>query len=144
MPKKDNRTMPPTYAVCVVSDCTQDARCLRRTAYAALTQTADVMRTVNPERCTRSTSCPYFSDNTPVSYARGFKTMRERMYPAQYRQFQQILIAAFGRNPFYERQRGDYGIPPSEQETVRRALRKVGAPDDLDFDAYETQQDWEA
>jgi len=144
MPKKDNRTMPPTYPVCVLSDCPQATHCLHRTAYEALTQTADEMRLVNPERCTQTENCPYFRDNTPVRYARGFKQMRERMYPAQYRQFQQTLIAAFGRNAFYERQRGDYGLPPAEQATVRQALRKAGVADDLDFDAYETQLDWEA
>lgn len=144
MPKQDNRTMPLNYAVCVLSACPQAAKCLRRTAYEALTQKADTMRLVNPARCTQTAACPYFRDNAPVSYARGFKGMRERMYPAQYRQFQQTLIAAFGRNAFYERQRGDYGLPPHEQETVRRALQKAGVTENLDFDAYEMQLNWDA
>lgn len=143
MPKKDNRTMPTTYAVCVHTDCSQATICLRRKAYEALTQTAEQMQLVNPKRCTKSADCPYFRDSTPVNYARGFKGMREHMYPAQYSAFKQMLMAAFGRNPFYQRQRGDYGLPPSEQETVRRALLKVGVNEDLDFDTYEEQCDWE-
>lgn len=144
MPRKDNKTMPAAYAVCVINDCTQGEQCLRRKAYKTMTQTADEMRLVNPERCTRTTACPYFRSSAPVRYARGFKGIRERLYPAQYKEFKQTLENVFGHNAFYERMRGDYGMPPREQDTVRRALHKVGAPDDLDFDTYETQYDWEA
>lgn len=134
--------MPPTYAVCVIADCPLDGKCLRRRAYETLTQTAERLQMVNPERCTKTDGCPFYRDSTPVRYACGFKKMHERMFPAQYHQFQQTLMAAFGYNPFYERQRGDYGLPPHEQEIVRNALRKAGVEENLDFDSYEMQCDW--
>lgn len=144
MPKKDNRTMPEMYPVCVLADCPLDAQCLRRTAYKLQTPTVKkCLSAMNPERCTKDEICPFFVNNEPVRFARGFKGMRAKMYPGQYDQFQRILIAHFGRNPFYERQRGDYGLPPNEQELVRKALRKVGVDDTLEFDSYEMQPNWE-
>lgn len=143
MPKKDNRTMPASYAACVLADCPQGQQCLRRKVYANFTPQADHFNVVNPERCTRSAECPYFCDAAPVRYARGFKGMRGKMLPGQYDVFRSMLIATFSRNPFYERQRGDYGMSPREQAVVREILQKAGANADLEFDAYEEQYDWD-
>lgn len=143
MPKKDNRTMPVGYAVCVHADCEQAEHCLRRKAYETMSQTAERMTVVNPERCTKSANCPYFRDSTPVQYARGFKGMRAKMTSNQYNVFRRTLTAAFSQNPYYERMRGDYGLSPREQNVVQSALHKAGIKEELNFDAYETQYDWE-
>ena len=51
-------------------------------------------------------------------------------------------IARFGRNPYFMRRCGETPMPPSEQAFIRSLLKQVGAPDDLDFDAFEERISW--
>lgn len=143
MPKKDNRMMPTGYAVCVHADCTQGEHCLRRKVYNDLTPTTERLTVINPERCTKSADCPYFRDSAPVNYARGFKGMRLSMNPVQYSVFQETLRNTYSRTYYYALRRGDFGLSPRDQEIVRNALRQAGVSEELDFDAYESQYDWE-
>lgn len=87
-------------------------------------------------------ACPYFRDSAPVTYARGFTGMQSRMFPAQYQQFMSILMSHFGRNPYFERRRGEFPLSPKEQRIVLNALRRVGVTEELRFDHYEESVNW--
>ncbi|MEO3239187.1 DUF6078 family protein, partial [Parabacteroides distasonis] len=91
---------------------------------------------------TRDEACPYFRDSAPVTYARGFTGMQSRMFPAQYQQFMSILMSHFGRNPYFERRRGEFPLSPKEQRIVLNALRRVGVTEELRFDHYEESVNW--
>ena len=95
-----------------------------------------------PTLCTRDEACPYFRDSAPVTYARGFTGMQSRMFPAQYQQFMSILMSHFGRNPYFERRRGEFPLSPKEQRIVLNALRRVGVTEELRFDHYEESVNW--
>ena len=105
-------------------------------------QPATVLRLLNPTLCTRDEACPYFRDSAPVTYARGFTGMQSRMFPAQYQQFMSILMSHFGRNPYFERRRGEFPLSPKEQRIVLNALRRVGVTEELRFDHYEESVNW--
>ncbi|MRY76020.1 hypothetical protein GKD13_07530 [Parabacteroides distasonis] len=105
-------------------------------------QPATVLRLLNPTLCTRDGACPYFRDSVPVTYARGFTGMQSRMFPAQYQQFMSILMFHFGRNPYFERRRGEFPLSPKEQRIVLNALRRVGVTEELRFDHYEESVNW--
>lgn len=105
-------------------------------------QPATVLRLLNPTLCTRDGACPYFRDSAPVTYARGFTGMQSRMFPAQYQQFMSILMSHFGRNPYFERRRGEFPLSPKEQRIVLNALRRVGVTEELRFDHYEESVNW--
>ena len=53
-----------------------------------------------------------------------------------------LLIAHFGRNPYFERRRGAYPLPPKEQEVILKALRQAGVTEELRFDSYEENINW--
>ena len=124
-------------------DCPRAEKCLHQIAYRPLIeQPATVLRLLNPTLCTRDGACPYFRDSAPVTYARGFTGMQSRMFPAQYQQFMSILMSHFGRNPYFERRRGEFPLSPKEQRIVLNALRRVGVTEELRFDHYEESVNW--
>ena len=65
-----------------------------------------------------------------------------QMFPAQYQQFMSILMSHFGRNPYFERRRGESPLSPKEQRIVLNALRRVGVTEELRFDHYEESVNW--
>lgn len=142
MPKKLYTSVPPDYAVCIHDDCPLAKGCLHQIAYPQLLPERDTLRLVNPERCTKNTQCPYYRDAKPVRYAKGFTQIQKHMFPDQYDQFSKLLIAKFGRNPYYERRKGLTVLSPKEQELILDMLRKVGADDQMDFDSYLEATHW--
>ena len=108
MPKKQYTSVPTNYAVCIHTDCPMAKGCLHQIAYQQLLPERTFMRLVNPQKCEKSAQCPFFRDSTPQKYAKGFTKFQKRMFPEQYEKFSKLLIAEFGRNPYYERRRGDY------------------------------------
>ena len=78
----------------------------------------------------------------PRLRSRHLRTGQSRMFPAQYQQFMSILMSHFGRNPYFERRRGEFPLSPKEQRIVLNALRRVGVTEELRFDHYEESVNW--
>ena len=145
MPKKDNTSLPTNYPVCEHNSCPMAATCLHHIAYSILMeQNAELLRLINPTRCSKDEACAYYRDKKPVIFARGFTNFQKRMYPQQYDQFMTTLILHFGRNQYFKRRRGDILLLPEEQEVIRLMLKKVGADSKMDFDKYEEHINWSA
>lgn len=142
MTKKIYKDVPPSYPVCLHESCQRAERCLHRTVYDVLAEGDEMLRVISPSRCRPDGACPYFRDATPVRFARGFTKMQQRMHPGQYAQFMSLLVGRFGRNPYFERRRGDTPMPPAEQKMVKDALKRAGVSEDLAFDAYEDNVNW--
>lgn len=142
MARKHYTDMPESFAVCSHADCPRAAQCLHQTAYGEQMERCEIVRLINPGRCTKDSDCPYYRDAAPVAYAFGFSRMKQHMYPAQYLTFMSVLKARFGHNPYYERRRGDIALPPGEQRIVLDALRQAGVTEDLEFDRYEYSINW--
>lgn len=140
--KKTYKELPANYWCCSQSDCPQASTCLHRIAYTRLSETEELLYLINPKRCSSDNGCPYYRSNVPVAYARGFTNFQQHMFPKQYATFMAQLIDRFGRNPYFERRRGDYPLPPHEQQLIRQALKNAGVKVDLPFDAYETLINW--
>ena len=51
-------------------------------------------------------------------------------------------LSHFGRNPYFERRRGEFPLSPKEQRIVLNALRRVGVTEELRFDHYEESVNW--
>ena len=140
----DNKetTIPYGYEACLPCDCPQRDHCLRAWAWTHRDSSARQYVLLNPDLTTLDGHCPFYCDDQPQRYALGFTNFQRRMYPEQYQQFMSACIARFGRNPYFMRRRGDTPMPPSEQAFIRSLLKQVGAPDDLDFDAFEERISW--
>lgn len=142
MKKNPYKEAPANFSVCVHTDCTCGSTCLRQLAYPVLLEREAFLHLANPTRCTKDHSCPYYRDAAPVTYMRGFTQMKKRMYPEQYQKFMSFLIAHFGRNPYFERRRGDRKLNLQEQEIIRKALKQAGVTENLDFDLKEEGFNW--
>lgn len=142
MPKKLSNDIPNGYPVCCHSDCPQSSKCLHQVVYEEIMKRDTYIRLINPGNCTKDELCKFFRSAKPAIYARGFTKMQTQMYPDQYQKFMNILIRKFGRNPYYERRRGEYAMPPEEQSVVLEALHKAGVEKDLEFDRYEENINW--
>lgn len=142
MPRKEYTSLPTNYPVCEHSDCPMAASCLHQIAHAMKLKTDELLRLINPTRCTQDVSCAYYRSNRPMVYARGFSNFQRRMFPDQYASFMAICISEWGRNPYFERRRGARLIPPSEQQFILKALKAVGMTEEMKFDAYEEAINW--
>ena len=142
MPKKSYIDIPNGYSVCEHSACPQAESCLHQIAYRQLKETDEYLKLINPSRCSQSAECPYYRNDEPVTYARGFTNFQTKMFPQQYKEFMARCISHWSRNPYFERRRGDYPLPPSEQEFILQALRDCGVTDELQFDSYEQLMNW--
>lgn len=142
MPRKEYTSLPTNYPVCEHSDCPMAASCLHQIAHAMKLKTDELLRLINPTRCTQDASCAYYRSNRPMVYACGFTNFQRRMFPDQYTSFMAICISEWGRNPYFERRRGARLIPPNEQQFILKALKTVGVTEEMQFDAYEEAINW--
>ena len=78
----------------------------------------------------------------PITYVRGFTNFQKQIFPEQYLNFMNRLIGKFGRNPYFERRRGETVLSPKEQAIVQQALKQSGVTEDLKFDHYEKNLNW--
>ena len=142
MPKKQYKDIPTDYPICQHTDCPRAAICLHQLAYQPLMERNEILQLINPGQCTKDDKCLHFRDSTPVTYARGFTGMQQRMFPDQYQTFMSILKRRFSHNPYYERRRGETALSPNEQKIVLNALRQAGVTEDIKFDSYEENVNW--
>lgn len=142
MPKKLYKDIPQNYPVCQQQQCPLAKHCLHQIAYAPLLLRDTYLKLINPTQCSCNETCPHFRDAQPIVYARGFLSMQKKMFPEQYQTFMSRLIAHFGRNPYFERRRGETALSPKEQEIVCEALKHAGVTEHLDFDHYEENLCW--
>lgn len=135
-------SIPYGYEACLPCDCPRRDHCLRAWVWDHRDSSQQQYIVLNPDLITLDGHCPFYCDDTPQRYARGFTNFQQHMYPGQYQQFMEACIAHFGRNPYFLRRRGEKLLPPSEQAFIRKVLKQVGAPDDLDFDDFEERVNW--
>ena len=142
MIKKTYKDLPRNYSVCEHRECPLAESCLHGIAYGELSKSEEYLRLINPTKCSQSADCPYYRANNPVTYARGFTNFQKKMFPAQYKKFMSICLSKFSRNRYFERRRGDYPMPPQEQEFILQALKDCGVTEEMKFDKYEQILTW--
>lgn len=140
--KINTKSKPAEYMACTSTNCPQASTCLRAWAWNHTDDDPQVIRVVNPKYAAADGNCRYYCSNAPQRFARGFAHFQKRMFPDQYDKFCSACIQRFGRNPYFMRRRGDTLMSPSEQQFIRSLLKKIGAPEDLDFTAYELRWNW--
>lgn len=142
MPRKLSKEVPENFAVCMLAECSLADKCLRHISFKAALENKETIRVINPKKCGKNEECKFFKDYKPVIFARGFTNIQKKLYPDQYAKFMVLLTSSFGRNPYFERRRGESAMPPKEQEIVLKALRDVGFTGEAEFDSYEESPDW--
>lgn len=134
--------MPENYPVCQFDKCKVAATCLHQLVFSKVMETNTVLHLLNPNMCSKTGNCRFYRNSEPVAYACGFTNFQMRMFPRQYQEFMEILKGVFGRNAYFERRNGTRAMSPQEQEIVLDALKEVGVTEDLRFDRYEENVNW--
>jgi len=134
--------VPGNFTLCLNADCPLAAQCLHQIVRKMIPTDKQVLHVYNPEAVRGGEDCKYFRALKLDRYAKGFTRFQEEMKPRQYVMFSGLLMAYFGRNPYYERRRGERLLSPAEQQVVLQALHKAGIEEDLEFDGYEYRINW--
>lgn len=134
--------VPGNFTLCLNGDCPLASRCLHHIVRTMVPATELVLHVYNPEAVKGGEGCEHFRGQAPERYAYGFEGMQGKMLPRQYAVFMELLIAHFSRNSYFVRRRGDFPMPPKEQELIRGVLKQVGADPSMDFDRYEERINW--
>lgn len=114
--------VPSSYLYCMSSHCPQANICLRAIAWSLVPKEQIRIEVVNPAAVTEAVGCPYYRDAAPVRYALGFKGMQAKMVSAQYDRFMMFLQGKFGRNPYFERRKGERAMSPKDKPSCGKPL----------------------
>ena len=135
--------MPKTYRLCVKTDCSRAAECLRCIALAMVSPDEQSIQIINPVYLsTIEGDCPVFRSAEKVRYARGFVKMLSGLTVAQANALRQTLEHDFGHARYFRLRAGERLIDPATQEHIRQAMARIGVADLPDFDAYVEEYDW--
>lgn len=141
--------VPKQFHLCVNAECPWRDTCLRQIAMRLLPDSEQRIRIINPNLTAHpeadtqgGAACPFYKPNRTITYARGFINMEEQMTVAQFRSYRAQFLAAYGKNPFYERRKGAIALSPQEQAFIRRMLISIGFTVDNPFDSIEERVDW--
>lgn len=148
--------VPRGFVLCLSSGCPAAARCLRRAAAGAVPPPPDGpcdVTVVNPACAALAQeaaaagarpeeACHAFLPSEPVRMARGFRKAHGSVPAERYGEVKTRLTQKMGKSNFYRWRRGDCLLSPANQELVRSVLRGLGAPEPIEFDAYEEARDW--
>ena len=141
MKKIAYKEVPYGFIHCLEVDCPMAEHCLRQIAMRALPKGELSVRILNPQIAAPSENCRFYRSDEPQVYARGFKNMQKQMLSGQYDTFRYRLIGKFGRNPYFERRKGERLCTPKEMLEVKAVLKDLGL-EHLEFDAYEEHINW--
>ena len=141
--------VPKQFHLCINADCPWYNTCLRQIAMRLLPDSEERIKVVNPNLTAHpeadslgGPACPFYRENRTITYARGFTNMESQKTVNQFRRYRAQFLAAYGRNPFYERRNGKLALSPQEQAFIRRMLLDLGFSIDNPFDTLEERIDW--
>lgn len=119
-------SIPTNYPICGYSDCPMAATCLHQIVYATMLENKEYIHLINPNRCNKNETCSYYRDNKPITYVRGFTNFQKQIFPEQYLNFMNRLIGKFGRNPYFERRRGETVLSQRASDSTT-SLEAIGS-----------------
>lgn len=137
------KTVPTGYTLCLKSDCSKAATCLRYAATETMPAEMQKWSILSPKYLTQMEGeCPHYRSTEKVQYARGFVRMMSALTVQQAHTVKDSIVAAFGMNMYYRMRRGERLITPAEQEAIYALLEKQGIAERPEFDAYVEDYLW--
>ena len=129
--------IPQTVKYCVQDNCPKASQCVRHMLYVNNTQDKPSIMVLNPLLTPFNTDgCPHFRAYKTVRYARGFRNIYNAI-PVQFaKKFWATIPSITSESMYYRMKRGDNLIPPSLQQEILDAARRLGVPPAVEFDAY--------
>ena len=134
------------FGLCAHAGCPRRADCLRYEA--GLLLPADLLQWpfVNPAlwRQAGAEGCAAFTPAAPQRMARGFKQAMRSVPLQNIVAVREAAMAHFkiSRPAYYHMYSGRRALTPQEQQEMAALLARFGAPEPVEFDAYEDAVYW--
>ena len=125
--------------LCFNDDCALADECLHRLAARSGRQTDEVVKAVNPVRCSGN-SCRYYKPNKVATMAYGMVDSFHEVKADHIASLRNTLINHFGRGSYYLRRNGLRAITPDEQQYISSVFSNYGY--ETKFDRMEEETEW--
>ncbi len=140
----DYTQVPKGFMYCQRESCPKAASCLRRLAYERVPADKPCLSILNPRWLdAQKAACPYYLDNQPVRYARGFMRTLDASPVGKSYSLRVRLMSYFGRKNYYLARKGERSLSPREQKAVIQIAQRLDIQLDDYFDGYESRVNWE-
>ncbi len=141
--KIDYDKVPHQYARCFQADCPKAATCLRRLVAEAMPESEERCMIVSPKYLASvKGECPYYRSSEKIRYAKGFIGIMNTLPYKEHCMAVSCLKSMFHGRNYYRVRKGERLLSPGEQKKVLDLLKKLGAKEHLEFDAYVEDFAW--
>lgn len=124
------------------NECTRKSECIRYEMYENSSAENREILVVNPKCVSDTATCPYFAKLGIARVAYGFSSTLDSLPRKTAKKIAETLISHFGRNPYYERRKGERPISPDEQQYILSVLTEQGITLPSFFERYDEQEEW--
>lgn len=139
----DFSKVPYDYPLCLNRQCAKASTCLRQLIEQETTDSTKYLVIINPKHLSTLTGkCPYYRCSTKVRFAKGFIKLLDSLPNNLVRNIVPLLIGQFSRRTYYRIRKGERLISPSEQKKILNILKRCGATEIVEFDAYVEEYEW--
>ena len=129
-------------ALCSSNGCKVADRCRRAMGYKTISKEDKTLMVVNTMLTTNDESCPMYSHLHTVRFAKGFMKLQDEMSRTKFDALKQLLLAHYGKNPYYEMRKGTRLISPDDQRLIAQAVSNIDASIADPFDEHVEQEVW--
>lgn len=137
--------IPSTFVYCLHGQCPKAADCLRHKLLVLVPSEIMVIGMLNPNCIAASQDkCPHFMPDCTARFAMGITHLLDKLPHSEAVVIKNLLYGFLGRNMYYRIKNRERSIKPSEQESIRQIFLSRGITDELVFDEYIEQYDWDA
>jgi hypothetical protein len=117
---------------------------MRHLAAERCTSLYPTISIVNPACVPEDTNtCPHFRPIRKIRVAWGIGHLLDRIPYGDAKVLKSQILTYFGKNNYYRFYRKERGIPPEEQEIIRQLFRKKGISEEITFDGYTEEYQWD-
>lgn len=140
--KLDYAVVPKGFAHCFNENCKNAGQCLRHQIIRFIPDTMWTLSIVNPALTDPDGECTAFMSDTPVQYAVGMDHLLDRLTYQDAKDIKQRLLAAYGKNKFYQFKRKERTFTPEDQNYIRQVFLSYGVEEEPAFDSWQTGYRW--
>lgn len=140
--KLDYAMVPYRFEHCFNGSCKEASHCLRYQITRFLPDTIWAVSVVNPACTDSDGKCKAFMPDTPVQNAVGMDHLLDRIpYPVA-KNIKQRLLAAYGKNKFYQFKRKERTFSSEDQRYVHQVFLSCGVEEEPVFDFWQPSYLW--
>ena len=138
------KDIPMGYPLCFNSECAKKEQCMHYQARLLLPEGCHYGPAIYPTAW-QDGDCNYFREKRLVRKAWGFTKLYHNVPQRQKAEARESVHAFFGRGngPYYRAHHGELMLSPKQQDEIMKIIAKFGSTEDISFDHYVTDWDFD-